>query len=290
MIPRQTTDDVLETLGSALSAWRNWEKPLAMGTDADQTLWDGDVGFDIYEALLAARGVRTEARDALAREATACGLDVPPDADPNDLAARLYDQFKAGKYDEERAFAMMAWVFAGWTEDEVGAFAEQTFNATGLPARIRAGMKALVAWAHARGLRVIVVSASPQVVVERAVRAFAIPPVDVMAMRPRVTAGVIQPEMGAPATYGHGKVLAVERALNIPSPADPSARRQLTLLAAFGDSAYDAAMLALAMHPVAVTPSPKLLDLCRTLPGAVELEDPSAPASLPIAPISPRGA
>ncbi|HSO00377.1 MAG TPA: HAD-IB family phosphatase [Candidatus Nanopelagicales bacterium] len=268
-IPRVTTEEVLERLEQALAGWGADQGPPALATDADHTLWDGDVGFDIFEALLADRGVRSAARDALAREAESCGLAVRPEDDAPLLAEALYEEYKAGRYDEERAFGMMAWAFAGWTAAELCGFVDRVFEARALPARIRAGMRAVLAWARERGVRVLVVSASPQLVVERAVARMGVAAEQVTAMRPRVEAGAFRPELAAPPTYGDGKVRAVERALG------DGAR----LIAAFGDSAYDAAMMRLAAVPVAVTPSPKLLALCDTLPGVVILEHPVAPAA-----------
>lgn len=274
-IPRVTTDEVLERLERALGAWPREAGAPALATDADHTLWDGDVGFDLYEALLAERAARPAARDALRREAEACGAAYAPEDDAPALAAALYEAFKAGRYAEDRAFAMMAWAFAGWTEGELAAFSERVFQARGLDARIRPGMRAVLDWARARGVKVLVVSASPQIVVERGVARLGVAPGEVLAMRPRVEGGVIRPELAAPATYAEGKVQAVRRA------AGQGAR----LIAGFGDSAYDAPMMRLAAVPVAVTPAAKLLALCPTIPGVVVLERPIAPAAP-----APRGA
>jgi phosphoserine phosphatase len=79
-------------------------------------------------------------------------------------------------------------------------------------------------------------------------------------MSPVVNAGRLAPELGAPATYGDGKVHALEGAL-----------AQRSVLAAFGDSAYDAALLRISRAPVAVSPSSKLLAVAHTIPGLVVL-------------------
>lgn len=273
-IPRVTTDEVLERLQQAFEAWPREAGAPALATDADHTLWDGDVGFDIFEALLAERAARPAVRDALRREADACGAAYAADDDAPALAAALYEAYKDGRYAEDRAFAMMAWAFAGWTEAELAAFAEQVFQARGLDARLRPGMRAVLDWARARGVNILVVSASPQLVVERGVARLGVAPGEVRAMQPRVEAGVIQPELAAPATYGEGKVQAVRRAVG----------QGARLIAGFGDSAYDAPMMRLAAVPVAVTPGLKLLALCPTIPGVVILDRPVAP----IAP-APRG-
>lgn len=233
----------------------------ALATDADNTLWDGDVGFDLFESLLEARGARPEALPALRREAEECGIAIDAGADAHAVASALYAAFQAERYPEERAFAMMAWAFAGWHEDELSAFVDQVQHARGLDARIRPGLRAMIDWARGHGLEVWVVSASPRAAVVRGVQRLHITPDRVLAMTPRVEGGVIQPELAAPATYGEGKVQALARE-----------RPGLALLAAFGDSVYDAPMLRAAAVPVAITPSPKLLALASTLPGLVILE------------------
>jgi len=225
-----------------------------LATDADCTLWDGDVGVDLFEALLEARAARPEAFDALRREAADFGIDAGEDA--HAAASALYAAFQAERYPEERAFPMMAWAFAGFREDELAAFVDHVLTTKNLEARIRPGMVAVVGWARQKGLDLWVVSASPRAAVERGVSRIGVPAERVLAMTPRVEGGVLQPELAAPATYGDGKVQALERALP-----------RLDLLAAFGDSAYDAAMLRAARVPVALTPSPKLLALSSTLPG-----------------------
>lgn len=231
----------------------------ALAFDADGTLWEGDVGIDIFEAFLAARGARPEAEEALRREAALFGIDAGAGA--HAAASALYEAFNAELYPEDRAFAMMAWAFAGWAEDEVAVFAERVLEARGIDARLRAELRPILAWAESSAAPVFVVSASPRAIVERGVARLGVAPERVMAMTPTVRGGRLAPELASPPTYGDGKVLALSRAM-------PS----LSLLAAFGDSAYDAAMLRAASVPVAVGPSPRLLALAHTIPGLVVLE------------------
>jgi HAD superfamily phosphoserine phosphatase-like hydrolase len=230
--------------------------PPALATDADGTLWDGDVGIDLFEALLAARGARPEALAALRGEADAAGIHLPAGADAHAAAAALYEAFQAERYAEDRAFAMMAWVFAGWSEDDLSAFVDGVLEQQRIEDRYRPGLLSILDWARAQEIEVIVVSASPRMIVERAVARIGIPAGRVLAMTPRIEGGRVAPELGAPATYGDGKVRALQRE-----------RPGLDLLAAFGDSAYDAPLLRAARVPVAVTPSAKLLALAPTIPG-----------------------
>jgi HAD superfamily phosphoserine phosphatase-like hydrolase len=255
-IPRESARDLLDRIEGAWGALRGARAVLAF--DADGTLWDGDVGTELFEALLAERGVRPEVEAALRREAAEFG--VAAEGSAHEVATALYAAFFAATYPEDRAFAMMAWCFGGWLEGEVRAFADRVLAARGLDARLRPSLRPIVDWAHSRGVDVFVVSASPQVVVERGVTRLGIAPERVLAMRPSLRDGRLAPELSAPPTYGDGKILALQRATS-----------SRPVLAAFGDSAYDAPMLRIARIPVAVAPSPKLAALAPTIPGLVEI-------------------
>src|SRR5437763_1079316 len=78
----------------------------AIAVDADGTLWSGDIGIDAFTTLLQERMIREPALAALNEEARL--LHLEPLADPNDQATRLYHEFEAGNYPEDRAFSMMA--------------------------------------------------------------------------------------------------------------------------------------------------------------------------------------
>lgn len=235
---------------------------LLLASDADGTIWDGDVGFDLYEALLRARGVREAAREALAAEARSLG--EADGGDGNELAVRLYDAYKADRYAHDRAFAMMAWCFAGWAEDELAAFCARVLEEGKIDARIRPELLSIFRYAESRGAEVFVVSASPIFMITAAAPRLGIPRERLVAMTPRVGAdGRVLPELAGPIVYGEGKLAALEQAR-------PGARK--ALLAAFGDSTYDAAMLRAARVPVAVTPAPGLSALLPTIADVVVLD------------------
>lgn len=233
-----------------------------IASDADGTIWDGDVGFDVFEALLQRRGVREAAREALAAEARTLG--DPDDGDANELATRLYATYQAERYPHDRAFAMMAWAFAGWAEDELAAFCAGVLVERNIDARIRPELLSIFRRAEARGVAVYVVSASPIFMITAAAPRLGIPRERLVAMSPRVDArGHILPELAGPIVYGEGKLAALEQAR-------PGARS--ALLAAFGDSTYDAAMLRASRVPVAVTPAPGLVALFPTITDVVVLD------------------
>jgi phosphoserine phosphatase len=253
--PHQSIDAILARLDAALA-----DAPRGViATDADNTLWDGDVGDDLYDALLAAGGVREEAREALAAEARAFGL--PDEGDANHLAEVLLEGFKAKRYPADRNYAMVAWIFAGWHVDELRAFCARVLEEGRVEARIRPEMRAVRRWAEARGVPFYIVSASPIAIVRAGVTRLDVAPEKVAAMDPAIGPdGRLLPRLDGPVVYGDGKLHALERIL-------PNA----TLLGAFGDSTYDAPLLRASRVPVAVTPSAGLVELLPTIPGVVVL-------------------
>jgi phosphoserine phosphatase len=247
--------ELLEEECSRLASSNGSAAPI-VATDADGTLWSGDVGEDLFEAVLHAGGLREEAREALAREAEQ--HDVAASGDANAIAAALYAAFQGSRYPQDRAFAMMAWAFAGYSTTEVDAFAGEVIARRGLTERFRPELRAALEFASARGIEVIVVSASPFAIVAAGVRLVGISADHVVAMRPRVEGSRLAPSLDGPVVYGEGKLTAL-RGLRPHAP----------ILGAFGDSSYDAAMLRAARLPVAVHPSKGLLDVAPTIPGLV---------------------
>src|SRR4051812_19639424 len=100
-IPGATTAEILFRLELELAPQSGLRDAL-LASDADGTIWDGDVGIDLFEAVIASRGVREAAREALAAEARSIG--VPVEGDANALTVALYEAFKADRYPHDRAF------------------------------------------------------------------------------------------------------------------------------------------------------------------------------------------
>lgn len=265
-IPRATTTEIISRLEAELVASSGVAGAL-LASDADGTIWDGDVGIDLFEAVLASRGVREAAREALAAEARAIGLAAEGDA--NALTAALYEAYKIDRYPHDRAFAMMAWVFAGHHRDELATLCARVLREGRIEARIRPELRTIFGWAASRGVEVYVVSASARAMVELAVKHLGIASDHVAAMTPAVSVeGVLLPELAGPIVYGEGKLAALARAR---AGSGGAAGSPAALLGAFGDSAYDAAMLRAARVPVAVTPAPGLVALAPTIAGLVVL-------------------
>jgi phosphoserine phosphatase len=230
-----------------------------LASDADGTLWRGDVGETLFVAALREQWLREPARAALAAEAKRFG--VPAEGDANAIAGALYQAWRAGVYPDEPAFAMMAWCFAGHTPDEMSALAARVLDDFDPKAQARPAMTAVMAWALERGLPFYVVSASPVAAVVEAIGRLGSSADWVVAMEPVVAGGVLGTRLGTRATYAEGKLARLRE------------RTAAPLLAAFGDGYYDAEMLAASMVPVAVCPTPRLRERCAAIAGVVTIEE-----------------
>ncbi|HZO13455.1 MAG TPA: haloacid dehalogenase-like hydrolase [Polyangiaceae bacterium] len=230
---------------------------MAIACDADGTLWRGDIGETLFLAALERGLFREAARETLAADAAACGARASGDA--NELARALFDAYYDGRYDEQRAFGMMAWAFAGWSESELTSFSARVLDDFGFDEAVREQTRALLAWAARHDHRVWVVSASPELIVFEAARRLGLPRARVVAMRVAEDDGVLLPALGCPATYAAGKLARLRE------------HTHDALLAALGDSIYDLALLKDALVPVAVDPKPSLRAALDELAGAVVL-------------------
>ncbi len=228
-------------------------KPLAasaaravLAFDGDGTLWAGDVGEDVFHAAVKERLLRDAALPALQREAET--YELSPAGDANDIAERLFSAYLEQRYPEREACAMMTWCYAGMRRAELMELAEHTFAARNLAQRFHRELTPILDFARSNGLRAVVVSASPEPIVETAARGWNIPLADIAASRAREEdGGVIAPELARPVPYAEGKPLAL-RAL----VADAE------LLGAFGDNAFDVELFLAARMAVAVRPKPAL--------------------------------
>lgn len=256
---RVSASHVIERLDAAS---RDVRDPV-LAFDADGTLWSGDVGCDLFQRAIERRFFTDEVLDLFRAEARSIGLDDAGDATA--LAARLLEAFWAGQWEDGPAAVTMALSFVGTTPRALAELADETMTSVGLRERLHPGVAEIIAWANGRSIRVQVVSASPIAAVHAAVRPLGIADDRVLAMRPRVRAdGTLDRALEGESVYGPGKVEALDRAL-------PNA----TILGAFGDSAGDAFMLRKARVPVAVGPSPKLLEVAESVPGLVVLPFPA---------------
>jgi len=231
----------------------------ALAFDGDGTLWSGDIGEDFFTALLAARRIAPAAEEALFREAREHDVDASGTA--VDVAHRIHAAYLAERFPEERVCELMTWAFAGWARAEMDAFADGVVAASRLRERLHGETCDVVAWARARGHDVFLVSASPRSIVQAAARIVGIEDANVVAATElRSVEDVVLPAVERPIPYGPGKVTRLRALLGVRA-----------LYAAFGDNAFDVAMLREAEVPVAIRPKPRLVARAPEVPGLVTL-------------------
>jgi len=230
-----------------------------IATDGDGTLWSGDVGEDLFQGFIELGEVADPAMEALRREAREHALS-DAGAGP-DVARRIYAAYVEGRFPEERVCELMTWCFAGWTRDRVQAFARDVVDRCGLEARLHGEVLHVLDRARAAGIEAILVSASPVAVVAEAGACVGFTVDRVVAAHPRFEGDVMLAEVERPIPYGPGKVSRLFERIGAGS----------TLLAAFGDNAFDVALLGSAPIGVAVRPKPRLRARAHEVAGLVEL-------------------
>jgi phosphoserine phosphatase len=238
-----------------------------VASDGDGTLWSGDVGEDLFHAFIEHGEVTEPALDAMRRDARIHGVS---DAGGGpDVARRIYDAYLEGRYPEEPICELMAWCFAGWTRDRVRTFARDVIDRVGLEARLHGEVLRVLERARAAGIETVLVSASPLAVVLEAGARLGFDEASVVAARSRFDGGTMLPDVERPIPYGDGKVTRLRERIG-----------GRALYAAFGDNAFDVALLASARVGVAVRPKPRLRARAHEVPDVVELSrDPQAPLS-----------
>ena len=254
-LPTLRADELIAELERRLSA----AQPAALAFDADGTLWSGDVGDDVFRYAVSHGRLREAARAAIEHEATTRGFDVFPD--PNETAGHLFDAYVARRYPEREMCELMTWCYAGHTLAQMQALVAEALVAANHAQRLHQELAPVLAFARARGLRTIVISASPRATVEIAASKWGFESADIAAGTPAYEGGVIAPRMAGPLPYAHAKCVA-GRALIGP----------LHWLASFGDNVFDLEMLREAELGVAVRPKPALRARLDEVPGVVLLD------------------
>jgi phosphoserine phosphatase len=230
-----------------------------VATDGDGTLWTGDVGEDLFHAFLEHGRVEAPALEAIRREAREHRLS---DAGTGgEVARRIYDAYVEGRFPEERVCELMTWCFAGWTREEVRGFAGSVIESAGLTRRLHREVLAVIERVRAAGIETILVSASPVAVVVEAGARVGFLPDHVVAARPCFDGEAMIADVERPIPYAAGKVKRLRERIGA----------ERTLYAAFGDNAFDVALLASAEVRVAVRPKARLRERAGEVPGLVEL-------------------
>jgi phosphatidylglycerophosphatase C len=227
----------------------------ALAFDGDGTLWSGDVGEDVFCHAIEHGWFQSEGAARLRELATRWSIE--PGTHPGETARNLLDAYRSHLLPELTACEMMAWAFAGHQLEPLKTLVDRVLYDVGLNARRFEPLHRVIEWARARKLRVIVVSASPTFVIERAVAALGIYPPDIAACEVLTVEGRLQPELSRPCPFGPHKVVAAGALLG-----------EAALVGAFGDNAFDFEMLCSARIPVLVNPKPRLLARLDEIPRA----------------------
>ncbi len=251
-----------------LEAARASGVPAAFATDGDGTLWTHDVGEALFERVLHAGLVREPARAALLAEARAHGLPIDDAGDAAAIARALFEAYVALKYPEDRMCAAMAWCMAGMRCAELDALCDDLLERSfGLRARLIPEAIAVVRWASSQAIPLWLVSAPPRAVGERAAAIVAaaagVETPRVLAMTPSLEGDVIRPGIEGAWTYGEGKRIAIEGAIE-----------GAVVVGAMGDNVFDVPMLQAARVPIAIRPKPALVRAAGQVPGLVRLAPP----------------
>jgi phosphatidylglycerophosphatase C len=166
-----------------------------------------------------------------------------------ELQARvLWEAFLAQKYPHTPVCAMMTWCYAGYTLEEIMAFTQTVLAECQIETRYLPETREIIEWARELGATTLVVSASPKWVVDLAARPLGFGHEQVFGMTPKLNKQQIQlSELVPPLSDGVGKV----EVLDVHFAGRP-------LLAAFGDSPNDLAMLQRASMGIVVRPKPAM--------------------------------
>lgn len=198
-------------------------QPQVAAFDCDGTLWSGDAGetffdWEIKKGIVSAEVART-------------------------MRAR-YADYKAGKVSEDDMCGQMVRMHRGLRESTLMSAAEEFFNCA-FPSQIFSEMRELVQQLQTAGCDVWAVSSSNEWVIRAGMRHFGIPDNRILATAIETQGGIIS-----------------ERLIRIPSgPGKPKALRDVVkrnIDAAFGNSRWDAEMLAMSKNGFAVNPNPDL--------------------------------
>ena len=156
--------------------------------DADDTLWDGDLGIGLLEWA--------STRKVLAA------------ADGGKGAFARYQELRAA--DEARGLEVCATFFAGLPVARVAELAEAHFRER-MAARVFPAIRTLLVFLASRGAAVYVVSASPRFAVLPGTRALGIPDAQVAGIELAAEGGVYRDHLAGPITWRAEKALALVR-------------------------------------------------------------------------------
>lgn len=192
--------EAIDALGLPRGTW--------VATDADGTLWATDVADVAWGQLHAEKGMRPAAAAVMRRLLDQVGARAT--GDPHLDAAALYDGYHGGRVTDTHMLVAMTACYAGWDERTLRDFGRRV--AALVAPRAYATTRDLLEGLGRRGLNVAVVSGSPRVLVEEALRALG------LDLRPLVVGAEVTREaerytdtMVEPIPWEGGKVHALAR-------------------------------------------------------------------------------
>jgi phosphoserine phosphatase len=198
--------------------------PRVAAFDCDGTLWSGDAGERFFDWELRQGGI------------VSASLDGP-------LRAR-YAAYKRGEVDETTMCGEMVTMHRGVTEAQLMEASYRFFDQF-YEGQVFPEMRELVRRLNDNGCEIWAVSSTNEWVIRAAMKHFGIPETRVLAAKVEIESG-----------------LASGRLVRVPSGmGKPEALRDVVgkdIDAAFGNSRWDAEMLAMAKHSFAVNPNPDL--------------------------------
>jgi phosphoserine phosphatase len=198
--------------------------PRIAAFDCDGTLWAGDAGERFFDWELRVGDI------------VAASLDRP--------MRERYAAYKRGEVDETTMCGDMVTMHRGILERKMMDAATRFFDEF-FVAQIFPEMRELVRRLQEAGCEVWSVSSSNEWVIRAGMKHFGIPESHILAATVEIDAGIV-----------------TDRLIRVPSgPGKPEALREVVkkeIDAAFGNSRWDAEMLAMAKHAFAVNPNPDL--------------------------------
>lgn len=203
-------------------------RPTLAVFDCDGTLWSGDVGERFFDWELN-NGVVS---DKLVRWARA-----------------RYVDYRAGKVSEDDMCGEMVTLHKGLKESDVLRLSHDFFEAH-FTKRIFSEMRQLVGELQKSGCDVWAVSSTNIWTIREAMKHFDIPDTKILAAASEVDGGIITDRL-IRVPSGIGKPQAILEVIGRPPDV------------AFGNSRWDAEMLRIARHPVAVNPNPDLEQMAK---------------------------